>query len=852
MSSSQLESTRDFHHPYKPYNIQNELMNVIYSCIDEGKIGILESPTGTGKSLSLICGSLTWLRDFQEKALQSQLSTEDTVNEPAWVFEHEREEKKKTVLDQKMALEARLKLVRHKELRQKQRYENGEPATKRLRIQEGDVGQNKENIAQFELADYSSDEESKPAKPATLGSSDTGISSESQQLMEKLGLVFKASKDEELSPVDEVKLFFCSRTHSQLTQLAQELRRVELPEPQWTADERDAEADKQVGKVVIKHLPLGSRKNLCINPLVSKLGSVHAVNERCLDLQQPKTLEDQKCAFLPIKENETLVNDFRDHALAKIRDIEDLALLGKKTGICPYYASRAAIKPSEIVTLPYPLLLQKSAREALGISLKGHVIVIDEAHNLMDTIANIHSITITRSQLTRCRSQIGIYLQKFRNRLKGKNRVYVAQVVRLLDSISAYLDSKALDAMEGVAEIADLMAGKGVDQINLYKLVHYLQGSKLARKVEGFVAHMEQQKTKDDPQNETLPSSHQSMMPVLTHIQSFIQTLTNPAAEGRFFYERNDKHELCLKYMLLDPTHYFKEIVEEARCVILAGGTMSPMEDYTQHLFSYIEASRIRKFSCGHIIPKANLLALPISKGHGGIDLEFTFEKRNSPIMMEALGNSLADISVCVPDGLVVFFPSYAYLDQVIAFWKSRAIWTRLQTLKPTFQESKIAGVDATLASYSEAIARGEGGLLLSVIGGKLSEGINFSDALGRGIVVIGMPYANIHTAQWKAKLEYIEQSITKRTGKREEGKAATREFVENACMRAVNQSIGRAIRHKGDYASILLLDKRYGNERIKGKLPAWIRQGMVRKGGGGFGEVTDFLNNFFEGKRNV
>ena len=37
---------KDFHHPYKPYDIQTELMNVVYQCIAEGKIGILESPTG--------------------------------------------------------------------------------------------------------------------------------------------------------------------------------------------------------------------------------------------------------------------------------------------------------------------------------------------------------------------------------------------------------------------------------------------------------------------------------------------------------------------------------------------------------------------------------------------------------------------------------------------------------------------------------------------------------------------------------------------------------------------------------------------------------------------------------------
>lgn len=201
------------------------------------------------------------------------------------------------------------------------------------------------------------------------------------------------------------------------------------------------------------------------------------------------------------------------------------------------------------------------------------MVIIDEAHNLMDAISNVHSIVVSLAQLKRSRAQLGIYLQRFRNKLKGKNRLYVAQVVRLLDSLIGYLEIKAANRnhKEAIVDAGDVMTGKGVDQINLYKLTRYLQESRLARKVEGYMTHMEEQGApiKDGKRTATTP--------VLTHIQNFIQALTNPVAEGRFFYSKSEEDGLCLKYLLLDPTFHFKEVVEEARAVILAGGTMSPV-----------------------------------------------------------------------------------------------------------------------------------------------------------------------------------------------------------------------------------------------------------------------------------
>lgn len=157
------------------------------------------------------------------------------------------------------------------------------------------------------------------------------------------------------------------------------------------------------------------------------------------------------------------------------------------------------------------------------------------------------------------------------------------------------------------------------------------------------------------------------------------------------------------------------------------------------------------------------------------------------------------------------------------------------------------------LLQYSQAIDSGKGGLLFSIVGGKMSEGINFSDSLGRGVIIVGLPFPNSQTTEWRAKLEYIQKVATERfpasepaSGRTEFAKSAGREFYENACMRAVNQSVGRAIRHRKDYAVIVLLDQRYSLPRIINKLPKWIRESLVNGEHKQFAELIRSTGAFF------
>lgn len=227
-----------------------------------------------------------------------------------------------------------------------------------------------------------------------------------------------------------------------MTQFISELRRPAFP-PSIPADLIcSSGAEDGPATETVKQIPLSSRQKLCVNPAVARLGSLSAINDRCTELQQSKSKE--KCPFLPNAENRKQTHEFRDTALATLPDIEDMHRIGKELQVCPYYASRTAIPGAEVVTLPYPLLLQTTAREALGIKLEGNIVIIDEAHNVMDAVASVHAAEIRLSELKRARQMLGLYVKRFGKKLKGENRVMVAQVAKVVDSLSECLNG-ALD-----------------------------------------------------------------------------------------------------------------------------------------------------------------------------------------------------------------------------------------------------------------------------------------------------------------------------------------------------------------------------------------------------------------------
>lgn len=81
--------------------------------------------------------------------------------------------------------------------------------------------------------------------------------------------------------------------------------------------------------------------------------------------------------------NKPLMLDVTSNPKHVTRDTDDYE---SEHSPCPYYLSRALAKHAQLVFCPYNYVLDPFIRESLGIGLENSVVVLDEAHNVEDTI----------------------------------------------------------------------------------------------------------------------------------------------------------------------------------------------------------------------------------------------------------------------------------------------------------------------------------------------------------------------------------------------------------------------------------------------------------------------------------
>ena len=219
-----------------------------------------------------------------------------------------------------------------------------------------------------------------------------------------------------------------------------------------------------------------------------------------------------------------------------------------------------------------------------------------------------------------------------------------------------------------------------------------------------------------------------------------------------------------------------------------------------------------------HVITDEQIFVAEISTGMDNMfDFKGVYKNVNSFRYQEEIGNTLASCLLTIPNGVLIFFTSYSIIEKMIQRWKFAGI----ELPKRMFLEPKSsASFEDTLNKYKKASQSRNGAVFLAVHRGKLSEGIDFSDELCRGVILIGIPYPS------HMDLKIIQKKgFNNRKNKVSSDFISGNEWYEIQAFRSLNQAIGRCLRHRFDWGAILLIDSRYTYERNLAKISKWVRQ---------------------------
>ncbi|XP_059763186.1 Fanconi anemia group J protein isoform X2 [Balaenoptera ricei] len=752
--------------PCKAYPSQLAMMNSIVRGLNSKQHCLLESPTGSGKSLALLCSALAWQQSLSGKPVDEGLS-------------------KKAEVPLSCCCTCHSKNFTNNDVNQGTSYHFN--------------------------------------SPSTPPSERNGTLSTCQDSPEKTTLAAKLSAKKQASRYrDENDDFQVEKKRIRPLETTQQIRKRHCFE-------------KEVHHLDAK---VASGKTTKLNSPLGKINSFSPHNGKsCYFYHGVHKISDQHVL-------QTL------QGMCKAWDIEEFVSLGKKLKACPYYTARELMQDADIIFCPYNYLLDAQIRESMDISLKEQVVILDEAHNIEDCARESASYSVTEVQLRFARDELDSLVN---NNIRKKDheplRAVCYSLINWLEANSEHLVERGYESSCKVWSGSEML-------LNLYKMgittatFPILQGhfSAILQKEEKVSSVHGKEEAIEVP---IISASTQIMLKGLFMVLDYLfrqnsrfaddykvaiqQTYswinqTDTSDKNGFLVLPKNKKRLrektavhVLNFWCLNPAVAFSDINGKVWTIVLTSGTLSPMKSFSSEL----GVTFTIQLEANHVINNSQVWVGTIGSGPKGRNLCATFQHTETFEFQDEVGALVLSVCQTVSQGILCFLPSYKLLEKLKERWLSTGVWHNLELVKTVIvepQRGEKTDFDELLQVYYDAIKyKGEkdGALLVAVCRGKVSEGLDFSDDNARAVITIGIPFPNVKDLQVELKRQYNDQHSKLR------GLLPGRQWYEIQAYRALNQALGRCIRHKNDWGALILVDDRFRSNpsRYISGLSKWVRQ---------------------------
>eukprot|EP01063_Lacrimia_lanifica_P007446 TRINITY_DN14744_c0_g1_i1.p1 TRINITY_DN14744_c0_g1~~TRINITY_DN14744_c0_g1_i1.p1 ORF type:complete len:784 (+),score=311.29 TRINITY_DN14744_c0_g1_i1:103-2454(+) len=597
---------------------------------------------------------------------------------------------------------------------------------------------------------------------------------------------------------------------------------------------------------------LAARKTLCVNGEVSKLPSAGEVDAACYartgsmnDAGVLPDIEDAaeggpRCGYF----DTALSEDAPSKPLPKgVFTLDSLMEYGKAKKHCPYWLSRWALETADVAVLSYPYIIDaKVAESVTDMFPPNSAVIFDEAHNMDNNCMESLSFSFTKSNARKAKEQAKALAKVIKKARQEKPAALDAEYA------STVTNAAASGRATGDASF-ELIPG------NMRKAEHFV--GMLKRLTEYFHERFSQRSTRIEAYTpaEALRNIREQVMvtakqlgfsqdrlrmllrtlneigehyrelQLMVHLLTTLATYENEGfkvvLEPEEATTSNTHWDSAFSLVCCDASIAMRNVFNKYRNVILTSGTLSPLDMYAEIL----GFSPTVSVSLGMTMVRQCAFPLIVARGADQQSLDASSEailstsfktriSAQNPEVVRNYGSFLIELCQAVPDGIVCFFTSYRYMEEVVVAWEASGVLSDLTKEKLVFVETKsISETEVALANYRKACDIGRGALFMSIARGKVAEGIDFDGHYGRAVVVFGVPYLPPDDQALNARLGWLE----------EHKQIPTDKYRAFDAMRQTSQCLGRVLRNKKDYGAMILADRRYLHNERREMLPTWI-----------------------------
>lgn len=379
-----------------------------------------------------------------------------------------------------------------------------------------------------------------------------------------------------------------------------------------------------------------------------------------------------------------------------------------------------------------------------------NILLIDEAHNLVDRSRSMYSCEILKSKVMNvCKI------------LRGK-------VPNLYKAVNL-INKEMINIRRELEEVNENV---------IYKNILYKELVKLLRM---FISEAEEYLIKSKG-----TEGYEDILEFYYDTSNFV-SLSELYSNEYTTILKNSRNEFIIKIFCIDPSKNLGRIINSSYSTVMFSATLSPIKYYVDLLGGNEESFRVRFNS-------------PFDKDNLQIyikDLDMRYGSRDKNIL--EVCRIINEFIKEREGNYIAFLPSFEYLKKVYSEYIRIYGETNTMVQEENLSEEK-------KEEFLKKFSVGANIIGFSVVGSMFSEGVDLPGERLIGAIIVGVGFPKI-SIENNIIAEYFESSG----------------FDYSYTYPGINkvfQSVGRVIRTESDKGRVLLIDKRYLNNKYKRMLP--------------------------------